>query len=53
MTIHTTSNGLTWVRKDNLEMELGETIYLAPKDDISLYEQVEPYVEEEEEFEDK
>ena len=39
-------SGLVWVRNDNLEWELGNILYLSPKDTIDNYQQVEPKPEE-------
>jgi hypothetical protein len=39
---HIAEPGLVWVRKDNSDWELGDTLYLSPKDDINNYEQVTP-----------
>ena len=46
-TIYEAAPGMTWARKDNLKQELGPKLYLAPKDSIDNYEQVEPTPEEE------
>ena len=47
--IHIANPGLVWIRKDNIDWELGDTLYLSPKDSINNYKQVEPKPEEIEE----
>ena len=48
-TVHTTSSSeYVWVRKDNPELYMGQTLYLSPKDSINNYTQVIPVEDVEE-----